>query len=182
MMSGDEMAQAAHAASPEDALAGSLRLVETGPGKASPPLCIKQSVPARSGGVDRLAQLARLIEQDETLAAIVRGGQLEQTVDVSLPQESQPSSHLGREDNALGGHQEGEATSVSGEPGLCDGSTGESSDPSEYDVPDYSNGLPDQGVGSGCWPHSSASRWRALRARSPTGQCPMDAGAVVRLG
>jgi hypothetical protein len=147
MMRGDEMTQAAGAASPEGALAGSLSLVDTGPHGASSPLRIERSIPARSGGVDRLAQLARLIEQDETLAAIVRGGHSKQRLDLSLPGEEAPSSQLAREDKALEHDWEGEARSALVHRGSCDGPTGESHDPpeyGEYDDPDYSNGLPDQ--------------------------------------
>jgi len=43
MMRGDEIAQAAGAASPEDALAESPRRIDTGSGNASPTLCIEQS-------------------------------------------------------------------------------------------------------------------------------------------
>ena len=134
MIRGHEMAQAAGAASPEDTLAGLLRRAMIGSGSrgASPLLRIGQSAPARSGGVDRLAQLARLIEQDETLATIVRGGQSEQRVELSLHREEPPSSHLAREDKALGHHWEGEAESASLHPGLCDGPTGEPPDPAEY--------------------------------------------------
>ena len=152
MMRGDEMAHAAGAASVEDTLARSLRraMIDSGPCRVSPPLRIGQSAPARSGGVDRLAKLARLIEQDETLAAIVRGGQSEQRVELSLRREEPPSSHLAREDKAFEHNREGEAESALAHPGLCAAPTGELHDPpeyGEYDGPDYSNGLPDQRLG-----------------------------------
>ena len=76
MMRDDEMAQAAGAASPEDPLAGSLgpAMIDSGSDlcRASLPPRIEQSASARPDGFDQLAKLARLIEQDETLAAIVR--------------------------------------------------------------------------------------------------------------
>jgi SPOR domain len=133
MMRGDERAQAAGAAAPEDGLAGSLRLIDAGPRKASPPLRIEPSTR------DRLAQLARLIEQDESLAAIVRGGRSEQGVELSLPREKPPSSHLAREDKAF-------EQSALVDQGLCERPTSEPGPPEygEYDGPDYSNGLPDQ--------------------------------------
>ena len=78
-MRGDEMAQAGGAPSP----GGSLRrAIESGPRSTSPPR-IGHSAPAYSDGVHRLAQLARLIEQDQTLAAIIRGGQSKERVDLS---------------------------------------------------------------------------------------------------
>ena len=148
MTRGDEMTQAAGAASPEDTLARSLRraMIDSGPRRIAPPLRIGQSAPARLGGVDRLAQLARLIEQDQTLAAIVRGGQLEQRVELS-PVERAPSSRLAPESKAAEHEWEDEAGSALVHAGLYDGPTGEPHDPPEYgehDGPDYSNGLPDQ--------------------------------------
>jgi hypothetical protein len=65
MTPNDEMAQAAGAASPADAL-------------------------ARSDAVERLVQLARLIDQDETLAAIVRDGQSE----LRLASQQSSAAHL----------------------------------------------------------------------------------------
>jgi len=150
MMRGDEMAQAAGAPSPEDTLAGSPRRIDTGPRTASGSLRTGQSTPARSGGVDRLAQLARLIEQDQTLVAIVRGGLSEKRVDLSPRGEKPPSSHLAREDKAFEHNWEGEAGSALVNPGLCEEPIGEPHDPpeyGEYEGPDYSNGLPDQGRG-----------------------------------
>jgi SPOR domain len=145
MTGGDEMAQAAGAASPEDALAGSLRLIDTAPCGALPPLRLEQSTPSPSGGVDRLARLARLIEQDQTLAALVRGSQLRQGLNLSPGREESPSSHLAREDMAFAHDREGE----SGPPSVPVGeeSTGEPYVAPAYgedDGPDYSNGLPDQ--------------------------------------
>jgi SPOR domain len=149
MMRDDEMAQAAGAASREDSVAGSLRLAMTdsGPRGASPPLRIEQSAPARSDGLERLAQLARLIEQDETLAAIVRDGQSEPRVDLSLRREKPPSPHPAREEKAFEHNWEGETGSILVHRGSCDEPTGEPHNPpeyGEYDGPDYSNGLPDQ--------------------------------------
>jgi SPOR domain len=140
MMRGDDMAQAAGAASPEDTLARSLLrpMIDSGARRASPPPRIEQSAPARSAGTDPLAELTRLIEQDATLAAIVRGGRSGERVDLSQRRENPPSFLLARE--------EGEAA-ASVDPGLCDGPTGAPHDPpeyGEYDGPDYSNGLPDQ--------------------------------------
>jgi hypothetical protein len=150
MTANDETAHAAGAASPEDPLAGSLRraMIDNAPRKTPLPLHIAQSTSARSNGFDQLAKLARLIEQDETLAAIVRGGQAERRGESSLPQETPPSSHFVREDKTFEHNWEGATGSASVDPGLCDGPTGEPLDPpeyGEYDGPDYSNGLPDQG-------------------------------------
>ena len=144
-----EMAQAAGAASPADPLAGSLRraMFDSGPRGASPPLRLEQSAPARSGGVERLVQLARLIERDETLAAIVRGGQSEERVELSPHREKPASFHPARDDQAFEHNSEVEAASPLVHPSLCDGPSGEPYDPpdrGQYDVPDYSNGLPDQ--------------------------------------
>jgi hypothetical protein len=59
-MRGDEMAQAAGAASPADAWAGTPRPIDADPCRASPLQPVEQSPPARSDGVDRLAQLYRV--------------------------------------------------------------------------------------------------------------------------
>jgi hypothetical protein len=145
MMPGDEMAQAAGALSPDGALAGSLRPIDAALCGPLPPLRLEQSTPAGSGGIDRLAQLARLIEQDQTLAAIVRDSQTEQGVDLSLPREDSPSSHVARDDRAFAHNGEGEAGPALVPAG--DGSAGEAyvlPAYGEYDGPDYSNGLPDQ--------------------------------------
>src|SRR5215471_5231868 len=105
-MPGGEMAQPGGAASPEDTLARSLRgaMIDSGARTASPPLPMAQSAPAQWGGVDRLAQLKQLIEQDKTLAAIVRGGRSEQQVELSPGREQPPSSHLALEDKAFAHH------------------------------------------------------------------------------
>ena len=152
MMRDDEMAQAAGAASPEDPLPGSLRgaMIDSELRRASLPLRIEPSASARSDGFDQLAKLARLIEQDETLAAIVRGGQAEQRVELSLRQERPPASQLAREDKTFEPDWEREAGSAWAHPDLCEGSSGELLPPpeyGEYDGPDYSKGLPDQGRG-----------------------------------
>ena len=147
MMHGDEMAQAAGAAPPEDNLAGSLRLIDAGPRGALPPLRIDQSTRARSGAVDRLAQLARLIEQDKTLAAIVRESRSDGGLDLSRPAEKPPVFQLARADKEIEHNREDEPPSAPVDRGLCDGAAGEPPDPpeyGEYDLPDYSNGLPDE--------------------------------------
>jgi hypothetical protein len=141
MMRADEMAQAVAA------LARSLRLIDIGRRRASAPLRIEESTPARPSGVDRLAQLTRLIEQDETLAAIVREGKSEQRADLSLRGEEPPSSQLAREDKVFEHDWEDEAGSALVHPGSCDEPAREPHDApdyGEYDNPDYSNGLPDQ--------------------------------------
>jgi len=150
MMRGDEMAQTAGAASPEHTLAGSpLRaMIDSGPRPASPPPRIDQSAPARWGGADRLAELTRLIEQDETLAAIVRDSQSEARGDLPPGREKPPSSSpLAREEKAFEHNWEGEAGSALVPAGLGDGLSGEPDnwpEYGEYDGPDYSNGLPNQ--------------------------------------
>jgi SPOR domain len=147
MMRGGEMTRAAGAASHEDALAGSPRRIDTGARGASPPLRIGQSTLTRPGGVDRLAQLARLIEQDETLAAIVRDGRSEERVDLSRRGEKPASSPLARADEAFEHNGEGEAEWALVHRGSCEGPPGGPTDPpdyGEYDSPAYPNGLPDQ--------------------------------------
>jgi len=146
MMRGDEMAQAAGAALPQGAWAGSPYPIDPGSRTSPPPLRIKQSIPPPSDGVDRLVQLARLIEQDETLAAIVRHARSEQRVGLSPDREEPPPSHLAREDKASEHDREHEAALASVDRGSGDGLTGAPDDPpdyGEYDGPDYSNGLPD---------------------------------------
>ena len=143
------MAQPGGAASPEDTLARSLcrAMIDSGARTASPPLRMAQSAPAQWGGVDRLAQLKQLIEQDKTLAAIVRGGRSEQQVELSQGREQPPSSRLALEDKAFAHHWQDEAGSAPVDPGSCDEPTGATLDPPDhgaYDNPDYSNGLPDQ--------------------------------------
>jgi hypothetical protein len=145
----DEMMQAACAASPGDTLGRSLRpaVNDGGPRRPPLPLRIGQSAPAYLGGVDRLAQLTRLIERDETLAAIVRGGHLEQRVELSLPSEKPTSSPPAQEDKAFEQYCEGETGAALVHPGSCHGPTAELhdlADYGEYNGPDYSNGLPDQ--------------------------------------
>jgi SPOR domain len=125
-------------------------MIDSEPRKASPPLRIEQSAPARPSDVDRLARLVRLIEQDETLAAIVRRGQPDQPVELSRPEEKPPCSDLAREDKTFEHYWEGEAQAGLLHPGSCDTPAGEPLDPpeyGEYDSPDYSNGLPDQRLG-----------------------------------
>ena len=95
-----------------------------------------QSAPAPSGGLGQLAQLARLIEQDQTLAAIVRGSRSEERAELSRG-ERPPPSLLVRENKAVERNREPEAASA----------LVQFLDPPDYgayDNPDYSNGLPDQ--------------------------------------
>ena len=145
----EEIAPAAGAASAESrGLAGSLRrlMMDSGAPRSSPPRD-GQSAAARPGGVDPLAQLARLIEQDEAFAAIVRGGRSEQRVELSGRREDPRSSRLAREDKPFEHVCEGDAGSVSVPSFLCDGPSGEPHDAHEHgesDAPDYSNGLPSQ--------------------------------------
>jgi hypothetical protein len=102
----------------------------------------RQSPPARPGGVDPLAELARLIEQDEAFGAIVRGPG--QRGELSVRREEPPSSH--REVRPLEHDRDREAVPLV--PSfLCDGPTGVPYDPRKHgedDAPDYSNGLPSQ--------------------------------------
>jgi hypothetical protein len=145
MMRADEMAHVTGVASRADAWAGSLRLIDSGSRRGSPQLPIEQSIPARSGGVDRLAQLARLIEQDATLAAIVRGTRSEHRVELSPSREKTPS-HAAREDKSFEHRWQSEAGLASVHPDSSEAPIGETPDPREYgesDGPDYSNGLPD---------------------------------------
>lgn len=152
MMRDDEMAQAAGAASPEHRLAGSLRraMIASDLRRGPLPARIEQSASARPNGFDQLAKLARLIEQDATLTAIVRGAQAERPAELTPPQETPPFSHLTRADKAFEHGAESEAGSASVNPGLCEGPAGGPHGPpeyGEYDGPDYSNGLPDRGRG-----------------------------------
>jgi SPOR domain len=95
----------------------------------------KSATPARSGSVDPLAELARLIEQDETFGAIARnGGRSQQRGELSERREELPASNLDDGAPLVPSH-------------LCDGPTGEPRDPheqGEYDEPDYSHGLPNE--------------------------------------
>src|ERR1043166_1043134 len=116
-MAGDEIAQAARAAYADNrGLPGSRRraMIDSGAAAASPAR-EGPSAPARPGDVGPLAELARLIEQDETFAAIVRDGRSEQRGELSDRPQGGPSGE------PHDPHEHGEA-----------------------DTPDYSNGLPDQ--------------------------------------
>jgi hypothetical protein len=108
------------------------------------PLRDKQSPPARSGGVDPLSELARLIEQDEAFGATVRSSGFAQRGELSVRREEQPSSRLAREDDPVARDRSGDAGAPLVPSFLRDGPTGAPYDPRKDDAPDYANGLPSQ--------------------------------------
>jgi cell division septation protein DedD len=147
----DEIAKAAGARFAENrTLAGSPRraMIDAGARRASPPLRDGESAtPARSGSVDPLAQLARLIEQDEAFGAIVRNsGRSAQGVELSERRERPPSS-LARADNPFAHERDGDRGAPVVPSYLREGTSGEPRGPHEdgvHDNPDYSNGLPNE--------------------------------------
>jgi cell division septation protein DedD len=107
----------------------------------------KQSPPAGSGGVDPLAELARLIEQDEAFGAVVRSGRSGQPGERSVRRDERPPSRLAREDDAFAHDRDFDAGAPLVPSFLCDGPIGDPHDAharGEADGPDYANGLPAQ--------------------------------------
>jgi len=99
----------------------------------------KQSPPARSGGVDPLAELARLIEQDEAFGATVRNTRSGQRGELSVRREERPPSRLAREDDSLAHDRDFDAGAPLVPSFLCD-----PHDPHEHreeDGSDYANEL-----------------------------------------
>src|ERR1043165_6557824 len=118
-MRADEMVKAVETASTENgSFPGSLRraTIDRGARRSWPGREGASAIPARSGGGDPLAALARLIEQDEAFGAIVRSGRSQQRVPSHLV-----AREAARTGKPHGAHEDG-----------------------ADDVPDYSNGLPDQ--------------------------------------
>ena len=153
-MRADEIAKAADAASTENRTWAALlrrAVIDSGARRALPLRDGRSAPPPGSGGGDPLAQLARLIEQDETFGAIVRNSRSEQRAELSGRREP-PSFQLAREDNPFAPARRGDAVAPLVPSFLCDGPTGEPHDPhepDEHDGPDYSNGLPRQRSGLG---------------------------------
>jgi SPOR domain len=139
-MSVDEIAKAAGAATGDNGiLAGSPRRMRIDSGALRPSLHRRDgqsATPARSGGVDPLAELARLIEQDETFGAVARRGQ-----------EAPASSGGDRDDGPFQHVSPGDAGAPLVPTFLCDEPTGDSHEPQEDgedDGSDYAKGLPSQ--------------------------------------
>jgi hypothetical protein len=124
-------------------------MIDAGARRASPLLRDGQSAtPARSGSVDPLAELARLIEQDEAFGAIVRkSGRSAQRVELSERRERPPLSRLARADDPFAHERDGDGGAPLVPSYLCEGTSGGPRDPHEdgaHDGPDYSNGLPNE--------------------------------------
>jgi hypothetical protein len=171
----DELVKPAGAASGGNgSMAGALRRALTDSARrASPPLRPGQSAaPARSGGADPLAELARLIEQDEAFGAIVRGSRPEQGGELSVQ------------------HEDAGAPLVPSF--LCDEPTGEPRarhDDGAHDNPDYAHGLPDQRRGlrvfvglfglalAGC--ASALAYWAWFDGRARTSEAPVIGASLA---
>jgi SPOR domain len=109
---------------------------------------IAQRAGAATGGeVDPLAELARLIQQDEAFGAIVRRGRSDARAELSLTGHEAPSAHFAEDDDPYQHDTDGDAGAPLIPSFLCDGPIGDSHDPQEVGAhasPDYSNGLPNR--------------------------------------
>jgi SPOR domain len=141
----DEIAKAAgNGAARNPTSAGSLRaIIEFGAGRTSPPRHDGPSASAGRSGVDPLAELARLIDQDETFGAIVRNRGSEQRGGLSVGREDLPASRAGNPFEHDGDRGGGCPLVPSH---LCDGPTSEPRphESRQHDGSDYANGLPNE--------------------------------------